>query len=39
MIEECMCGHMVDEHEGETGECQVSGCGCNAYEEVEPEDD
>lgn len=37
-IEECMCGHAPDEHEGETGECCVSGCGCAAYEALEPED-
>jgi hypothetical protein len=32
-----MCGHRKDEHEGGDGECEIDGCGCSAYEEVEPD--
>jgi hypothetical protein len=39
MVEECMCGHMADEHVDETDDCTVTGCGCNGYEEVLEEDE
>ena len=34
----CTCGHEIEDHKDEVGECQVEGCLCCGYEEQEDEE-
>lgn len=36
----CACGHEYDEHDPfGSKDCLIDGCGCVAYEPMEPDDD
>lgn len=36
----CACGHEYDEHDSfGSKDCMIDGCGCVAYEPMEPDDD
>lgn len=35
----CVCGHAIEEHIDESGECEGKDCDCLGFEDEEDEDD